>query len=117
VAKKIRQARREREQGLNTRSRQTVAVYLESWLAGPLKKSVARTTHVRPDLRTDRDGVLRGSGLFCFGSIRAASLVTRRFRSEVTAVRSNKVTLIWGILTLISLLVVLVLVVLGVVSL
>lgn len=31
--------------------------------------------------------------------------------------RSNKVTLIWGILTLISLLVVLVLVVLGVVSL
>jgi hypothetical protein len=31
--------------------------------------------------------------------------------------RSNKVTLIWGILTLVSLLVVLVLVVLGVVSL
>src|SRR5215210_1932511 len=45
VAKKIRQARREREQGLSTRSRQTVATYLESWLAGPLKKSVARTTH------------------------------------------------------------------------
>jgi integrase len=45
VARKIRQARREREQGLNARSRQTVAAYLESWLAGPLKKSVARTTH------------------------------------------------------------------------
>jgi hypothetical protein len=30
VAKKIRRARREREQGLNTRSRQTVAAYLES---------------------------------------------------------------------------------------
>ena len=71
----------------------------------------------RPDLRTDRDVVLRGSGLFCLGSIRAASLVTRRFRSEETAMRSNKVTLIWGILTLVSLLVVLVLVVLGVVSL
>ena len=58
-----------------------------------------------------------GSGLVCFGIIRAASLVTRRFRSEETAVRSNKVTLIWGILTLISLLVVLVLVITGVVSL
>lgn len=45
VAKKIRQARREREQGLNARSRQTVAAYLESWVAGPLKNSVARTTH------------------------------------------------------------------------
>ncbi len=45
MAKKIRQARREREQGLNARSRQTVAAYLESWLAGPLKSSVARTTH------------------------------------------------------------------------
>jgi integrase len=45
VARKIRRARREREQGLNARSRQTVAAYLESWLAGPLKKSVARTTH------------------------------------------------------------------------
>ena len=45
VAKKIRQARREREQGLNNRSRQTVAAYLESWVAGPLKSSVARTTH------------------------------------------------------------------------
>jgi type I restriction enzyme M protein len=52
-----------------------------------------------------------------FGSIGAASLVTRRFRSEETAVRSNKVTLIWGILTLISLLVVLVLMLMGVVSL
>ena len=58
-----------------------------------------------------------GSGLVCFGIIRAASLVTGRFRSEETAVRSNKVTLIWGILTLISLLVVLVLMLLGVVSL
>ena len=58
-----------------------------------------------------------GSGLVCFGSIRAANLVTRRFRSEETAVRSNKVTLIWGILTLISLLVVLVLMLMGVVSL
>ena len=58
-----------------------------------------------------------GSGLVCFGSIWAASLVTRRFRSEETAVRSNKVTLIWGILTLISLLVVLVLMLIGVVSL
>ena len=45
VAKKIRQARREREQGLSARSRQTVGTYLESWLAGPLKNSVARTTH------------------------------------------------------------------------
>jgi integrase len=45
VARKIRQSRREREQGLNARSRQTVAAYLESWLAGPLEKSVARTTH------------------------------------------------------------------------
>jgi len=45
VARKIRQARREREQGLNARSRQTVGAYLESWLAGPLKKSVARTMH------------------------------------------------------------------------
>lgn len=45
VAKKIRQARREREEGMNARSRQTVAAYLESWLAGPLKNSVARTTH------------------------------------------------------------------------
>jgi hypothetical protein len=45
VAKKLRQARREREQGLNTRSRQTVAAYRESWVAGPLKSSVARTTH------------------------------------------------------------------------
>ena len=35
----------EREQGLSARSRQTVAAYLESWLAGPLKNSVARTTH------------------------------------------------------------------------
>lgn len=35
----------EREQGLKARSRQTVAAYLESWLAGPLKSSVARTTH------------------------------------------------------------------------
>ena len=52
-----------------------------------------------------------------FGSIGAASLMTRRFRSEETAVRSNKVTLIWGILTLISLLVVLVLMLMGVVSL
>jgi hypothetical protein len=43
--------------------------------------------------------------------------VTRRSRSEETAVRSNKVTLIWGILTLISLLVVLVLMLTGVVSL
>jgi len=58
-----------------------------------------------------------GSGFVCFGSIRAASLVTGRFRSEETAVRSNKVTLIWGILTLISLLVVLVLMLTGVVSL
>jgi hypothetical protein len=58
-----------------------------------------------------------GSGLVCFGSIRVASLVTRRFRSEETAVRSNKVTLIWGILTLISLLVVLALMLMGVVSL
>ena len=45
VARKIRRARREREQGLNTRSRQTVAAYLESWVAGPLKSSIARTTH------------------------------------------------------------------------
>lgn len=45
VAKKIREARRDREQGLNARSRQTVASYLESWLAGPLKNSVVRTTH------------------------------------------------------------------------
>lgn len=45
VAKKIREARREREQGLSARSRQTVGVYLESWVAGPLKNSVARTTH------------------------------------------------------------------------
>ena len=60
---------------------------------------------------------IRGSGLVCFGSIGSASLVTRRFRSEETAVRSNKVTLIWGILTLISLLVVLVLMLMGVVSL
>jgi hypothetical protein len=35
VAKKIRRAQREREQGLNARSRQTVAAYLESWLAAP----------------------------------------------------------------------------------
>ncbi len=61
--------------------------------------------------------VIWGSGLVCFGSIGAASLVTRRSRSEETAVRSNKVTLIWGILTLISLLVVLVLMLTGVVSL
>ena len=61
--------------------------------------------------------VIWGSGLVCFGSIGVASLVTRRSRSEETAVRSNKVTLIWGILTLISLLVVLVLMLLGVVSL
>jgi hypothetical protein len=45
VAKKIRRAQREREQGLNARSRQTVAAYLESWLAAPLKNSIARTTH------------------------------------------------------------------------
>ncbi|MDQ3792753.1 MAG: N-terminal phage integrase SAM-like domain-containing protein, partial [Actinomycetota bacterium] len=45
MAQKIRQARREREQGLNARSRQTVAAYLESWVAGPLKSSIARTTH------------------------------------------------------------------------
>ena len=43
--------------------------------------------------------------------------MTRRIRSKETAVRSNKVTLIWGILTLISLLVVLVLMLMGVVSL
>ena len=45
VAKKIRRACREREQGLSARSRQTVAAYLETWVAGPLKNSVARTTH------------------------------------------------------------------------
>jgi hypothetical protein len=43
--------------------------------------------------------------------------VTKVFRSEEAAVRSNKVTIIWGILTLVSLLIVLVLMVLGVVSL
>lgn len=59
----------------------------------------------------------RGSGLLCFGSIGAASLVTRRSRSEEAAVRSNKVTLIWGILTLTSLLVLLVLMLLGIVTL
>jgi hypothetical protein len=59
---------------------------------------------------------LWGSGLLYFGNIRVASLVRRRFGRE-EAVRSNKVTLIWGILTLVSLLVVLVLVILGVVSL
>jgi hypothetical protein len=60
---------------------------------------------------------LWGSGPLCFGNIWVASLVRRRFRSEEAAVRSNKVTVIWGILTLISLLVVLVLMLLGVVSL
>lgn len=60
---------------------------------------------------------LWGSGLLCFGNIGVASLVRRRFGSEEAAVRSNKVTVIWGILTLISLLVVLVLMLLGVVSL
>ena len=45
MAKKIRQARHEREQGLSARSRQTDAAYPESWVAGPLKNSVARTTH------------------------------------------------------------------------
>ena len=60
---------------------------------------------------------IRGSGFVCFGSIRAASLVTGRFRSEETAVRNNKVTLIWGILTLISLLAFLVLMLMGFVSL
>lgn len=44
MAQKIRRARREREQGLNARSRQTVAAYLESWVSGSLKNSVARTT-------------------------------------------------------------------------
>ena len=43
--------------------------------------------------------------------------MTRHFRSEETDMRSNKVTVIWGILTLISLLVVLALMLLGVVSL
>ena len=43
--------------------------------------------------------------------------MTRGFRSEEEAVRSNKVTIIWGILTLVSLLIVLALMVLGVVSL
>jgi hypothetical protein len=60
---------------------------------------------------------LWSSGLLYFGSIRVASLVSRRFGREEAAVRSNKVTLIWGILTLVSLLVVLVLMILGVVSL
>jgi hypothetical protein len=60
---------------------------------------------------------LWGCGLLCFGNIRVASLVGRSFGSEEAAVRSNKVTVIWGILTLISLLVVLVLMLLGVVSL
>ena len=61
---------------------------------------------------------LWGSGLSCFGNnVRVASLVRRRFGSEEAAVRSNKVTVIWGILTLISLLVVLVLMLVGVVSL
>ena len=41
----------------------------------------------------------------------------RRFGIEEAAVRSNKVTFIWGILTLVSLLVVLVLMILGVISL
>jgi hypothetical protein len=58
-----------------------------------------------------------GTGLLCFGSIRGASLVTRHFRSEETDMRSNKVTVIWGILTLVSLLIVLVLMLMGVVSL
>ena len=40
----------------------------------------------------------------------------RRYGSEETAVRSNKVTIIWGILTLISVLVLAVLMILGVVS-
>jgi hypothetical protein len=69
---------------------------------------------VPPDLLGTGDV---GCGLLCFGSIRVASLVTRGFRSEEAAMRSNKVTIIWGILTLISLLVVLVLMLLGVVSL
>ena len=43
--------------------------------------------------------------------------MTRRFGIEEAAVRSNKVTLIWGILTLVSLLGVLVLMILGIVSL
>ena len=43
--------------------------------------------------------------------------MTRRIRSEETAVRSNKVTIIWGILTLISLLAFLVLMLMGFVSL
>jgi hypothetical protein len=51
------------------------------------------------------------------GSIGVESLVARRVRSEEAAVRSNKVTIIWGILTLVSLLIVLVLMILGVVSL
>ena len=62
-------------------------------------------------------GILTGSpGPVCFVSTRAADLATRRFGREEAVVRSNKVTLIWGILTLISLLALLVLVVLGVVS-
>ncbi len=69
---------------------------------------------VPPDLVGNGDV---GCGLLCFGSIRVASLVTRGFGSEEAAVRSNKVTIIWGILTLVSLLVVLVLMVLGVISL
>ncbi len=43
--------------------------------------------------------------------------MTRHFRSEETDMRSNKVTVIWGILTLVSLLIVLVLKLMGVVSL
>jgi hypothetical protein len=56
-------------------------------------------------------------GLFRFGNIRRASLVTGHSERGRSAVRSNKVTLIWGVLTLVSLLVVLVLMALGVVSL
>ena len=77
--------------------------------------------HREPGDDTSKVAALAGlgpsrSGFLCFGSIRTASLVMRRFRSEETGVRSNKVTIIWGILTLVSVLALLVLMALGVVS-
>lgn len=88
--------------------------------SGVAVTALAHPPPVAPTLARAMYGMPRGlwgSGLLYFGSIRVASLVTRDFRSEEAAVRSNKVTIIWGILTLVSLLIVLALMVLGVVSL
>ncbi len=46
VLRKLREIRRDREQGLNfDAARLTVGEYLERWIEGPLKGSVAKKTH------------------------------------------------------------------------